>query len=154
LRGALKTVESNLETEASRSKPFPATSSGRRSALARWLTDPQNPLTARVAVNHIWARHFGKPLVSSVFDFGRKGAAPTHPDLLDFLAVELRESGWSMKHLHRLMVTSSTYRLVSSSAGAEENRKIDPENRHYWRMNPVRMEGEVIRDSLLHLSGE
>jgi hypothetical protein len=154
LRGALKTVESNMETEASRSKPFPATSSGRRSALARWLTDAQNPLTARVAVNHIWARHFGKPLVSSVFDFGRKGAAPTHPELLDYLAVELRESGWSMKHLHRLMVTSSAYRLVSSSAGAEENRKIDPENRHYWRMNPVRMEGEVIRDSLLHLSGE
>jgi hypothetical protein len=154
LRGSLKSLESNLESEASRSKPFPTTSSGRRSALARWLTSAQNPLTARVAVNHIWARHFGKPLVSSVFDFGRKGAAPTHPELLDLLAVELRESGWSMKHLHRLMVTSSTYRLASASAGAEINRKIDPENRHYWRMNPVRMEAEVVRDSLLHLAGE
>jgi hypothetical protein len=154
LRGSLKTLESNLETQASRDKPFPTTSSGRRSALARWLTDRQNPLVARVAVNHIWARHFGKPLVGTLFDFGRKGALPTHPELLDWLAVELRESGWSMKHLHRLVVTSNTYRMTSSGIGAEDNRKIDPENRLYWRMNPVRMEAQVIRDSLLHLSGE
>src|SRR5581483_8548308 len=98
LRGSLKTLESNLETEASRGKPYPTTSTGRRSALARWLTDPRNPLTARVAVNHIWARHFGRPLVSTIFDFGRKGAAPTHSALLDWLAVELMENRWSMKH--------------------------------------------------------
>ena len=129
LRGSLKTLESNLETEASRNKPFPTTSTGRRSALARWLTDAKNPLTARVAVNHIWARHFGKPLVSTVFDFGRKGAAPSHPELLDFLAVELRKSGWSMKRLHRLIVTSDAYQRSSASVGAEANRKADSENR-------------------------
>jgi hypothetical protein len=130
------------------------TSTGRRTALARWLTDPKHPLTARVAVNHLWMRHFGKPLVPTVFDFGRKGAPPTHPQLLDWLAVELREHGWSMKHLHRLLVTSNTYRLSSSSAKAAAlNRSADGENRFYWRMNPVRMEAEVIRDSLLCLAG-
>jgi hypothetical protein len=154
LRGSLKTLESNLETEASRSKPFPTSSSGRRSALAQWLTSQQNPLTARVAVNHLWARHFGRPLVSTVFDFGRKGSPPSHPELLDFLAIELMESEWSMKYLHRLIVTSSTYRMTSSAAAAEANRQIDPENRWYWRMNPVRMQAQVVRDSLLHLAGE
>jgi Protein of unknown function (DUF1553)/Protein of unknown function (DUF1549)/Planctomycete cytochrome C len=154
LRGALKTLESNLETEASRNKPFPTTSSGRRSALAKWMTEADNPLTARVAVNHIWLRHFGKPLVPTVFDFGRKGTPPTHPELLDWLAVELRESGWSMKHLHRLIVTSNTYCMTSSSATATANRATDPENRAYWRMNSVRMESQAIRDSLLSLAGD
>jgi hypothetical protein len=155
LRGSLKARESNLETEESRGKPYPATSSGRRSALARWLTDRRHPLTARVAVNHMWARHFGKPLVANVFDFGRKGVAPTHPALLDYLAVELMDSGWSMKHLHRLMVTSNTYRLSSSAAGAAAaDRTADAENHYYWRMNPTRMEAQVVRDSLLSLAGE
>ncbi len=169
LRGALKTLESNVETEASRNKPFPATSTGRRSALAKWLTDRQNPLTARVAVNHIWMRHMGKPLVPTVFDFGRKGTPPTHPELLDWLAVEFMENGWSMKHVHRLIVTSNTYRMSSSSAelgarSAEPKstpssalrvpRSVDPENRYYWRMNPLRMEAQVVRDSLLYLSGD
>jgi hypothetical protein len=155
LRGALKTPESNLETEDARNRPFPATSTGRRAALARWLTDPRHPLTARVAVNHIWARHFGSPLVPTVFDFGRRAAPPTHPALLDYLAVELVEHGWSMKHLHRLLVTSNPYRLTSSAAGATAaDTTADPENRYYWRMNPVRMEAEVVRDSLLHLAGE
>ncbi len=157
LRGSLKTVENNLESEASRSKPFPTTSTGRRTALAQWLTDKHNPLTARVAVNHIWARHFGKPLVATVFDFGRKGAAPTHPELLDYLAVELMEHQWSMKHIHRLIVTSSAYRMSSSAklSGSMANRNgSDAENRYLWRMNPLRMEAQVIRDSLLSLSGE
>src|SRR5439155_21010490 len=118
LRGAQKTVESPTETEANRTRPFPTTSTGRRTTLAMWMTDRRNPLPARVAVNHVWARHFGKPLVATVFDFGRKGAAPTHPELLDYLAVELIKSGWSMKHLHRLLVTSNAYRLSSSSAAA------------------------------------
>ncbi len=152
LVGAMKTLESNQETEASRLKPFPTTSTGRRSALAGWLTDAKNPLTARVAVNHIWARHFGTPLVPTVFDFGRKGTPPTHPELLDWLARELIENGWSMKHLHRLIVTSDAYRMTSSSVGT--GYESDPENRWYWRMNPVRMESEVVRDSLLHLAGE
>src|SRR5262245_15831450 len=85
---------------------YPRTSTGRRRALAEWITGRDNPLTARVAVNHVWSHHFHAPLVVSVYDFGRNGASPTHPELLDWLAVELMESGWSMKHLHRLIVTS------------------------------------------------
>jgi hypothetical protein len=155
LRGALKTPESNLETEASRNRPFPRSSTGRRAALARWMTDRRNPLTARVAVNHIWARHFGRPLVETVFDFGRKGSPPSHPALLDYLAAELMDHGWSMKHLHRLIVTTRVYRLSSSSAGADANTaRDDPENRFYWRRNPQRMEAQVVRDSLLYLGGD
>jgi hypothetical protein len=169
LRGSMKALESNLETEESRFKPFPATSTGRRSALARWITDLQHPLTARVAVNHIWSRHFGRPLVPTVFDFGRKGTPPTHPQLLDWLAIELMEGGgdqaagksagrspaWGMKHIHRLIVTSNTYRLSSSSAGAaSENLANDPDNRYLWRTNPIRMESQTVRDTLLHLAGE
>jgi hypothetical protein len=154
LRGSLKTLESNVETEASRNQPFPTMSSGRRSALARWLTDRRHALTARVAVNHMWARHFGRPLVQTVTDFGRKGTAPTHPALLDYLAIELMDNHWSMKHLHRLMVTSSTYRMTSSAAGMAQANALDAENRFYWRMNPARMEAEVVRDSLLFLAGE
>jgi hypothetical protein len=155
LQGARKTPESNLETGASLTRPFPKTSTGRRSALAQWITDRRNPLTARVAVNHVWMRHFGKPLVETVFDLGRKGSPPSHPALLDWLAVEFMENGWSLKHLHRLMVTSDAYRLASSNAGAPaKNRESDAENRYYWRMNPMRMEAQVLRDSLLFLAGE
>ncbi|MBY0227639.1 MAG: DUF1553 domain-containing protein, partial [Gemmataceae bacterium] len=148
LAGSLKTAENNVESEASRRKPYPATSSGRRAALAKWITARENPLAARVAVNHVWLRHFGTPLVATVFDFGRKGAAPTHPELLDWLAVEFMEGDWSMKRLHRLLVTSAAYRKASSGSD-----RADPENRTYWRMNSVRMEAPVIRDSLLSLSG-
>ena len=155
LVGSRKMVESNLETEESRAKSFPTTSTGRRSALARWMTDPKHPLPARVAVNHLWSRHFGRPLVPTVFDFGRKGTPPTHPELLDWLATEFVQNGWSMKNIHRLIVTSNTYRLSSSSAGASPQTPAgDPENVYYWRANPVRMESEVVRDSLLHLAGE
>jgi Protein of unknown function (DUF1549)/Protein of unknown function (DUF1553)/Planctomycete cytochrome C len=155
LKGSLKSPENNLETEVSRGKPYPATSTGRRSALAQWLTDVRHPLTARVAVNHLWLRHFGKPLAPNVFDFGRKGAPPTHPALLDFLAVELMENRWSLKHLHRLMVTSNAYRRSSATAGSPVvNVETDRENRWYWRMNPVRMEAQVIRDSMLSLAGD
>lgn len=155
LPGSLKTLESNLEDEKSRQKPYPRTSTGRRTALARWITDPANPLPARVAVNHLWSRHMGRPLVATVFDFGRNGAAPSHPELLDWLAIELVEHGWSMKHIHRLIVLSNTYRMSSSSAGAsEQNLAQDEENKFYWRANPVRMEAQLVRDSLLHLAGE
>lgn len=155
LAGALKTLESNLETEASRRKPFPKTSTGRRTALAKWIADRKNPLTARVAVNHIWGRHFGQPLVPTVFDFGRKGTPPTHPALLDWLAVEFMDNGWSMKHLHKLIVTSNTYRMSSSLAGAPlANRDADRDNRYLWHMNAGRMESQVVRDSLLYLAGE
>ncbi|MCA9268765.1 MAG: DUF1553 domain-containing protein, partial [Planctomycetales bacterium] len=155
LRGALKTLENNLENEASRSKPFPTTSTGRRTALANWIAAESNPLTARVAVNHIWSRHFGRPLVATVFDFGRKGNPPSHPELLDWLAVELVENDWSMKHLHRLIVLSNAYRMSSSQAGVSSaTLQADPDNRFYWRMNPIRMEAQAVRDSLLHLAGD
>jgi hypothetical protein len=137
---------------------FPATSTGRRTALANWIVDPRNPLTARVAVNHIWMRHIGKPLVSTVFDFGRKGNAPTHPKLLDWLASELVDGphggrGWSMKHLHRLIVTSAAYRMGSTTAGAEASLKADPDNQFLWRREPVRLESQVVRDCILALAG-
>lgn len=133
---------------------YPATSTGRRLALARWMTSRENPLTARVAVNHIWMRHFGAPLVESVSDFGLNGKAPTNPALLDWLATSFMDQGWSMKTLHRLIVTSQAYRRSSSAAGAgESNLARDPENRTLWRMNPRRMEAEVVRDNLLHAAG-
>jgi hypothetical protein len=132
---------------------FPAQSTGRRTALAKWITDKRNPLTARVAVNHIWARHMGKPLVATVFDFGRKGAPPTHPELLNWLAAEFIDSGWDMKHLHRLIVTSAVYRMSSSAAGNEANVAKDPDNVELWRRTPMRLESEVVRDSILSLAG-
>ncbi|MBI3863679.1 MAG: PSD1 domain-containing protein [Planctomycetia bacterium] len=134
--------------------PYARTSTGRRLALARWITDNRNPLTARVAVNHIWMRHFGEPLAGSAFDFGLRTPRSVHHELLDWLAVEFMESGWNMKHLHKLIVTSQAYRMQSSPVAADDpNRTIDPDNKYFWRMNPRRMEGEVIRDSLLHLAG-
>lgn len=159
------------ETYTAFSPVYPRESTGRRKALAEWIASRDNPLTARVAVNHIWARHFHEPLVASVFDFGRSGKSPTHPELIDWLAAEFMESGWSMKHLHRLIVTSAAYRRSSSSYALrfshydpvkrndvmrkeeQHNATADPENRLLWRMNPGRMEAEVVRDSLLHLAG-
>lgn len=153
LPGAKKTQEDYQNRNAD--APYRTTSTGRRSAFANWLTDPRNPLTARVAINHIWTRHMGQPLVPTMFDFGRNGTPPTHPELLDWLALELIESGWSMKHIHRLIVTSQAYRLSSSNAGAaESNLAADPENRYYWRMNPIRAEAQMVRDSLLSFAGE
>jgi hypothetical protein len=157
-RKNLETAQAALQTNSTAYSPltpvYPAQSTGRRRALARWMTDRENPLSARVAVNHIWARHFHAPLVASVFDFGRNGARPTHPELLDWLAVEFMEHGWSMKHLHRLIVTSSAYRRSSVATTPDSGAAIDAENRYLWRMNPGQMEAEVVRDSILHLSGE
>jgi uncharacterized protein YdcH (DUF465 family) len=132
---------------------FHAQSTGRRTALANWITDRRNPLTARVAVNHIWTRHMGQPLVPTVFDFGRKGIPPTQPELLDWLASELMDSGWSMKHLHSLIVNSAAYRMSSSLAGADSALSQDPENHLWWRRMPIRMESQLVRDSLLALAG-
>ncbi|MCA9112424.1 MAG: DUF1553 domain-containing protein, partial [Planctomycetaceae bacterium] len=129
-------------------------STGRRKALSEWIGSYNNPLTARVAVNHIWMRHFHTPLVSTVYDFGRNGAPPTHPELLDWLAVEFMDSGWSMKHLHRLIVNSRTYRLASSQGDVITNTKRDPENCYLWRMNVGRMQAEVVRDSLLFCANQ
>jgi mono/diheme cytochrome c family protein len=135
---------------------YPKTSTGRRLALARWIVGRDNPLTARVAINHIWLRHFGKPLVPTMVNFGLNGKPPSHPELLNWLAAELMETGWSMKGIHRLMVTSNTYRMQSSAVTnlADSSRKLDPENQYLWRMNPRRMEAEIVRDSLLSVAGK
>ena len=134
--------------------PYANVSTGRRLALARWITDRQNPLAARVAVNHVWARHFGEPLVGSTNDFGLRTARPELQPLLDWLSVEFMESGWSLKALHRLIVTSAAYRMRSTDPGRDDpNATIDPDNHLVWRLNPRRMEGEVVRDSILFLTG-
>lgn len=132
--------------------PYPQTSSGRRLALARWIADKQNPLTARVAMNHMYLRHFGAALVRSVFDFGQNGQAPTHPALLDWLAAEFMDRNWSMKQMHRLMVTSNAYRMDSLADPA--NATIDRDNVWMWHANTRRMEAELVRDSVLYLSGQ
>src|SRR5205085_3791793 len=111
---------------------YPTTSTGRRLALARWITHRDNPLAARVAVNHIWLRHFGQAIVPSVFDFGRNGRPPSHPALLDWLAAEFMERNWSMKEMHRLLATSSTYRM--SSTPDDGNLALDRDNKYLWRM--------------------
>jgi len=131
---------------------YPQTSTGRRLAFARWLIDRQNPLTARVAVNHIWARHFGQGLVPSVDDFGRNGRAATHPALVDWLASALMDSNWEMKGIHRLIVTSATYR--QSSVAREEELARDPDDTYLWRMPSKRMEAELVRDNVLWVSGQ
>ncbi len=115
--------------------------------MAEWITHRDHPLTARVAVNHLWARHMGSPLVATTFDFGRSGAQPVHTELLDWLAMELIESGWNMKHIHRLIVGSEAYRMSSSVRDREKELAIDPENRGWWRRTPIRLESQVVRET-------
>ena len=155
LRGSQRALDQGTHKASQYSPTYPKTSTGRRTALARWMIHRQNPLTARVAVNHIWTRHFGRPLVEPVFDFGRRTPAPRHQALLDYLAVELIESGWSMKHLHRMILNSQTWQRASSNLGADPTTfEKDPTNDFYWRMNSRPMDSQVIRDSLLALSGQ
>ncbi len=131
----------------------------RRLALARWITDPANPLTARVMVNRLWQYHFGEGLVSTPSDFGANGARPTHPGLLDWLASEfmspLQDASvhpWSIKHIHRLIVTSATYRQASDARG--DALAVDAGSRLLWRFPPRRLEAEAIRDQVLVVSGK
>jgi hypothetical protein len=153
-QAALKAIGEDIPNYTPLTAVYPTTSTGRRLALARWITDPENPLTARVAVNQIWMRHFGTPLVPTVFDFGRNGTPPAIPALLDWLAVQLRDDGWRMKPIHRLIVTSAAYRMRSSGAGPDDpNLSRDPANTYYWRMNPKRMEAEAVRDNVLYVAG-
>jgi len=154
---ALVTAEKDLQTApATAFKPrtvesYPATSTGRRLAFAQWVADAQNPLTARVAVNQMWLRHFGRGIVPTPADFGRNGRPPSHPQLLDWLASEFVARGWSMKAIHRLLVTSSTYRMASTPDVA--NAKLDQDNFFLWRMNSRRLEAEAVRDNLLFVCG-
>jgi hypothetical protein len=123
-----------------------------RIGLARWIAAPENPLTARVIVNRLWQKHFGAGIVATPSDFGRNGGLPSHPELLDWLAVELPARKWSLKAMHRLMVTSATYRQ-SSHLITEAAREKDPGNRLLSRMNRRRLEGELMRDAILAVSG-
>ncbi len=126
--------------------------SGRRRALAEWLVSPQNPLTARVEVNRIWADHFGRGIVGSVDNFGRMGDAPTNPELLDWLAVEFMNRGWSVKQMHRLIMTSQAYQMASSYHN-DENISKDPEDYNLWRYRMKRLDSDSVRDSILAVSG-
>ena len=131
--------------------PMPASFPRNRLGLAQWLVDPSNPLTARVTVNRFWQELFGTGLVKSSEDFGSQGQAPSHPELLDWLAVEFRESGWDVKRFFKLLVTSATYR--QSAQASETKLKIDPENRLLSRGPRFRMDGEMVRDYALAASG-
>jgi hypothetical protein len=158
---ALATAHATLAQPSSDYQPLgdvlPPTSTGRRLAFARWIVDRQNPLAARVAINHIWLRHFGSPLVDNMFDFGLRTPQARNQPLLDWLAVELMDNGWSMKHIHRLLVTSRAYRMKSGGSESDSkiaaNVAIDPDNRHLWRGNARRLEAEIIRDALLFVAG-
>ncbi len=153
LRASVKALESPAETNDERYRPYPETTTGRRAALAHWITHPKNPLTARVAVNHMWMRHFGNPLVEPVTDFGLQTDIPKLHRVLDFLAVTFIENGWRMKPIHRLIVTSQAYKRSSSELNAYGNNlKTDPNNELLWRQNSVRMESQILRDSILHLA--
>ena len=136
------------------SPPPGGRTSGRRLALARWLASDANPLTARVIVNRVWQRLFGRGLVATPNDFGFRGTPPTHPELLDWLACEFRERGWSLKSLHRSILLSAAYRRSSVATPADDDaRPLDRDNDLLWRQNPRRLEAEAIRDSLLSVAG-
>ena len=136
--------------------PSDASDLDRRKALAEWIVSPNNPLTARVMVNRIWQYHFGTGLVETPSDFGLNGARPSHPELLDWLAQEFVASGWSIKHMHRLMLSSRTYQQASSVSRevAERSASVDVDNRLLWRFPSRRLEAEAIRDSILQVSGK
>lgn len=131
------------------------TSSGRRTMLAKWLTQPDNALGMRVIANRLWQHHMGSPLVGTPNDFGFQGDKPTHPDLLNWLATELPRREWSLKSMHRLILNSATYRQASYGSGPEWERALreDPKNTLLSRMNRTRLDGESIRDSMLSVSG-
>jgi hypothetical protein len=137
-----------LETD--RYRQFPTR--GRRLTLAKWIANPENPLTARVMVNRIWQHHFGQGIVRTTSDFGKNGDRPVHPELLDWLAVRFVESGWDIKAMHKLMLLSNTYRQSADNGSDPETLK-DPDNRLFSRFERRRLEAEAIRDSILFVSG-
>jgi hypothetical protein len=133
--------------------PADAPEGARRAALAKWITDPQHPLTWRSIVNRVWHYHFGRGLSDTPNDFGRMGGLPSHPELLDWLAVEFRDGGQSFKTLHRLIVTSAVYRQASI-ASSPAAHAVDADNRLLWHMNRRKLEAEAVRDSILSVSGK
>jgi hypothetical protein len=132
--------------------PSDAPEPERRRRLADWITHPDNPLFARVMANRLWQHHFGAGLVETPSDFGFNGGQPSHPELLDWLAGELRQSGWKLKSLHRLMVTSASYRQQSRFRADPAGR--DAGNRWLWRKSPLRLEAEALRDAVLQVAGQ
>jgi Protein of unknown function (DUF1553)/Protein of unknown function (DUF1549) len=130
----------------------PKFGTGRRTAFARWITSPENPLFARVFVNRVWQNHFGKGLVATPDNFGISGARPSHPELLDWFAMELIDKGYSVKHLHRLILNSATYRQASTNEG--KARAVDPDNRLLSHFSLRRLDAESVRDGMLAVSGE
>jgi mono/diheme cytochrome c family protein len=142
---------SSLSSLPSLPAPVTEASTGRRLRLSQWLTHPEHPLTARVAANRVWQYHFGRGLVGTASDFGVNGERPSHPELLDWLATEFVARGWSMKSMHRLIMTSSAY--GQSSRWDAAAAKADPENRLLWRFSPRRLEAESVRDAILEVSG-
>jgi hypothetical protein len=133
-------------------RPPSGTTTGRRTALAEWLASKDNPLTARVLVNRLWQHHFGRGIVATASDFGLRGQQPTHAELLDWLTTEFMDRGWSLKQIHRLMLMSATYQQSTHASPAALAK--DPDNQLFSRMNRLRLEGEVIRDGLLAVSGQ
>jgi hypothetical protein len=130
------------------------TSTGRRTALAEWITRPDNQLSTRVIVNRVWQYHFGRGIVATASDFGKLGEPPTHPELLDFLTTKFVKSGWHLKPLHREIMLSAAYRQTARQEPDEVAQKVDPANRYLWRFNPRRLDAEQVRDALLAVSGE
>lgn len=142
--------------DAPKPTAIPNKSTGRRAELARWLTRPDHPLTLRVIANRLWLHHFGRALAGTPNDFGTQGERPSHPALLDWLATELPRQKWSLKSMHRLIVSSASYRQASSGSGDEwnKNTRTDPQNRLYSRMHRQRLSGEAVRDAMLLISGK
>jgi hypothetical protein len=138
-------------TDAKYAPPQGLDSTGRRTALANWLADPKNPLVPRVIVNRVWHYHFGRGIVATPGDFGRMGARPTHPELLDYLTSNFIENGWSMKKLHRMILLSNTYQQASTFNA--KSAQADPDDKLLWRWPRRRMEAEAVRDSMLQVSG-
>ena len=144
-------IPSALDPNPATIETSPAQTTGRRLALARWVASAENPWTARVVVNRLWQGYFGRGLVATPNDFGFSGARPSHPELLDWLATELVDRGWSLKAIHRLIVTSAAYRQASLDDPAR--RAVDPENRLFWRQEVRRLDADALRDALLAVSG-
>src|SRR5205807_1105014 len=176
--GTLSAVRGIKGSDEPASWDLPTSVGGRRLALARWIASPENPLTARVIVNRVWQQHFGRGLVATPNNFGKMGARPTHPELLDWLATWFMDNGWSLKKLHELIVTSDAYqqsssaergtrnaeqgRIASTNAPSSELRaprstdpqSVDPDNRLLWHFPPRRLTAEEMRDAMLAASGE
>ena len=144
-------ILSDIKPQIPSPKPGQKTT-GRRTVLAKWMTDPKNPRTSRVAVNRVWQNHFGKGICASSSDFGYLGDEPTHPELLDWLATEFVNKGWSIKELQRMIMFSNTYKM--SSRSQEEGLAKDPQNKLVWRFNMRRMSAEEIRDNILSVTGQ